>query len=1261
MYATPQIMDDTPQIQAVGEGSDMMSTTSNQAGTTHYYHHHTHSSLVDECNDHPHKQKKRSQRSLQVGGHQTSEASFMERSAIRTVDVTEPARATREGHLMSLLPLSRRNRETGERELIEFRVYVELSAFLAFKHVQHRSGSVLDDLPRMMEGCDFTWTYKHHDTNFSPLQAATVLFENNVGRTTSTGSKSTIPTTTTSYTTTTTTSVISESEGATLPPPPLQDTSAGEDEIPVFELDEGGIVTNISASAQFDDDEIIPQEEDDENITMASLSLFNFTTSDHSDPSSNATTTRRRLNDDDHDDDFQARSHSDSSSNNNNPQPFAILGAARSVVSQTVGTLASALDLPQISSSSTSSSLDTLSHFARTVPTNAGDAHAAVAYLHHLNVTNLGVLVIKNIWGRRYETELTHHAKRYNISVHSVAYNDEDENLELAMQQLQNSKLRYFMGIINPSGWKPVVRKAYEYGLMGRVGYQWYLADTVELVGDTFALDRNTEWDLAQALHGVGVIFLQLAPHRAFDRALTVFADNRQMQQEFVASHAEPELLEGFEFKLFPGRSLFQYLTYDAVIALGLAACATPGHFTGQEFYNQLLQVDFEGVSGRVRLHNKTGTRLGEGMDYQVFNLILSDYDTQAAKPTVTLPSDQVTFRASPSITVDLSPALGQGVSEALPIIEIHEPFIYHDNSTLPPLVLPPLEIEMNLIPTGVQVFGLCLAALVMLLSIGCAVWTYTYRSAYVIRAAQPIFLGLMCLGTFILACTIIPLSFQEDLSGLNGACMTIPWLFCVGFTVAIAALFSKAHRINKLMRSGSQLRRVKVKPKDVIRPFVILISINLILLTAWTASPYRLQWHRQPMDNYDRFGRSVESYGGCRAEGGLLYLIFLVPLALANVAVLLITTVESWRGRKLPSQFSESKFVLVSLISLCETFALGATTLLAVLDNPTARFVVMSLVLTIASCAILIPLFLPKYFQRNVVESVGRKSSGVSNYAGMSKYDFREPPSDPMQPAPRLSGLSQDESITDLGALSGGKELARSNHDSHGPFDDSKSFDSSMGSFFKTPSVQQLQYLHKNMNASIQNMNQSVNQGIKDIQNSAFFASEPMPIKRTSIDGSVASGRASAGSTGSLGNGNGSNVATNIANGIGSGIASGLATGVNIGSGIACGMASGVRVVANPAQRSISKAALIATATLHKLENAPNLSSSQLFKLNKEESKRKMLSTLSEHMSYEEGRTSSHLDPTSSHALSSSHREDDSESPSFAGNDDESETPRVF
>jgi hypothetical protein len=467
--------------------------------------------------------------------------------------------------------------------------------------------------------------------------------------------------------------------------------------------------------------------------------------------------------------------------------PVALVGSARSTVSQTLSILAGVYELPQISASSTSAALDNKDSspfFARTVPTNSNDAKATILYHHSLGVSHLGVIFTQDEFGTAFHAQLRKEASKLDMTIVSSSFDESTSSIVTGIEQMRKSGLRYFMGIFNPKTWKTVVREAKRAGIMGSPEFSWLLSDaSLELTQPEFQLDRATEADLAKAVDGVGVVLLNVERSEStaeFDKALSELETNPLLQEEYVNAHIEPGIFDGYKFP-YPGPTLYQYLTYDAVMALGIAACGAPStFFTGPELYYTLVRTEFEGVSGHVRFSNMTGTRDEQGIQYRIENVRLAANQTK----------DFFEFDSFTAVAVDFTDDNS---------IRIIEPFVYAGGSARPPISLPELQVDFNLIPKSVRITGLTLGSLTMLCGILWLSWTMKYRSIDVVRIAQPVFLCQLCVGAFIMASAIVPMSMQEPTSqhGLDIACMFTPWLLSIGFVTAFAALFSKARRLN--------------------------------------------------------------------------------------------------------------------------------------------------------------------------------------------------------------------------------------------------------------------------------------------------------------------------------------------------------------------------------------------------------------------------------------------------------------------------------
>ena len=87
--------------------------------------------------------------------------------------------------------------------------------------------------------------------------------------------------------------------------------------------------------------------------------------------------------------------------------------------------------------------------------------------------------------------------------------------------------------------------------------------------------------------------------------------------------------------------------------------------------------------------------------------------------------------------------------------------------------------IDYNYLTT-IRPVGLLLMAIAMVGSMLCAIWTQLNKKVDVVKAAQPFFLLLICIGCFVMASSIIPLSIDDSIASQRGcsmACMGFPWV----------------------------------------------------------------------------------------------------------------------------------------------------------------------------------------------------------------------------------------------------------------------------------------------------------------------------------------------------------------------------------------------------------------------------------------------------------------------------------------------------
>lgn len=271
------------------------------------------------------------------------------------------------------------------------------------------------------------------------------------------------------------------------------------------------------------------------------------------------------------------------------------------------------------------------------------------------------------------------------------------------------------------------------------------------------------------------------------------------------------------------------------------------------------------------------------------------------------------------------------------------------------PLVLPELVVNHNLIG-DLHYVGLILFALVFATATGFASWVWYHRAVRVVRVAQPKFLIMVAVGVVFMASAMIPLGF-DDSNGYNevAICMTTPWLGIVGFTLTFSALFGKTWRVFRIFRA--QTTEAKPTEAQVLRPFFVLFTANVLVLSLWTALD-PLTHVRDDHEGTDGWNRIVSTYGSCKSEN---VVPFVIPLAFMNVGVLFIGNWLAYETRMIKSEFSESKFIALILASLLQCALSGIPLLFVVREQPQAFYLILTFMIFVISTVILVLIFLPK------------------------------------------------------------------------------------------------------------------------------------------------------------------------------------------------------------------------------------------------------------------------------------------------------------
>lgn len=279
------------------------------------------------------------------------------------------------------------------------------------------------------------------------------------------------------------------------------------------------------------------------------------------------------------------------------------------------------------------------------------------------------------------------------------------------------------------------------------------------------------------------------------------------------------------------------------------------------------------------------------------------------------------------------------------------------------PLILPKITVDNNLIGNLVYT-GYILFAMIAIASIAAAIWTYKLRKHQVVKISQPMFLIMIAIGVLVMGSSIIPLSFddngqhpEDDQPHHTWICMSTPWLGFFGFTTVFTALFSKTLRVNKIFHSRIHQGRLKVTELDVLLPGIPVFVLNFIVLVCWSVLD-PLTYTREANVGLDGWMRVISTYGVCRSDNAA---VFLIPLAVINFGVLILANWQAYKARAIRSEFSESKYIAITMASLLQAGLSGIPLSFVVRDMPQAFYLVVVFMIFITCMAVLLLIFVPK------------------------------------------------------------------------------------------------------------------------------------------------------------------------------------------------------------------------------------------------------------------------------------------------------------
>ena len=191
-------------------------------------------------------------------------------------------------------------------------------------------------------------------------------------------------------------------------------------------------------------------------------------------------------------------------------------------------------------------------------------------------------------------------------------------------------------------------------------------------------------------------------------------------------------------------------------------------------------------------------------------------------------------------------------------------------------------------------------------------------------------------------------------------------------------------------MYGAQRFRRLKLTPLDVMKPFAVLLTLNVCFNLVWTlVDP--MYYERSKRCDSDVF----TSYGSCQAGTGAVSKAMASMLFIVNFCAVLMANYQAYRSRNLRTEFNESKYIAISMLCIFQVMVVGVPLMFLVTDSPVALLFVQVLMITIVCLSILVPIFLPKMkIQYENQRIMSQSSSEQEKNRSSSRSDQNSNPS---------------------------------------------------------------------------------------------------------------------------------------------------------------------------------------------------------------------------------------------------------------------------
>jgi ABC-type branched-subunit amino acid transport system substrate-binding protein len=446
------------------------------------------------------------------------------------------------------------------------------------------------------------------------------------------------------------------------------------------------------------------------------------------------------------------------------PVPCAVVGARTSSATGPGAVVSGVFDLPHMSYTATSPELnDPFRYplFSRLITSDEAAAKAGLRFMKEVQgSSHIAVMYIDDPFGIEYNKGLLNEALRLQLTVRSfpLAFPPDPENIKQVVKNVKETGYRHIYLIVFSSFIESVMLEAYGQGITGP-DFSYLLG-----ISTSFFDDATYTAEQAKAFEGMAILPEFGAKPRTdgYDRFVQKW---NQQNADDVAYYntklpviagkngtecfqAEPDFFTNTNYDTTGDTAPF---AYDTVVAIGLGACnayqeSQEQTLEGKSHASSIVGSPFTGATGYILMDPTTRARDPLSFSYAVLN-VQSSLDTETG---------MVTFETPESFLIQ------PNIERTDWLIEKTGSFFYNDGSEEAPPSLPEIKVDYNWIG-GWRFLGHILSGVIMWISIALAGWTWQNRESRAVRLSQPPFLIMICVGTFIIASMLIPLSMDDE------------------------------------------------------------------------------------------------------------------------------------------------------------------------------------------------------------------------------------------------------------------------------------------------------------------------------------------------------------------------------------------------------------------------------------------------------------------------------------------------------------------